>query len=87
MLHYGVWLVAIPLVGLRSRPWRVESVPLGRTSRGWRLALYGVLAGGAVAVLCLWAGFLADYPLTRDIYFTVAMLHVLAEAPFLLRLL
>ena len=37
--------------------------------------------------LVLWAGFLSNYPLTRDIYFTVAMLHVLAEAPFLLRLL
>ena len=33
----------------------------------------------------LWAFFLADYPLTRDVYFTVALLHVLAEVPFLLR--
>ncbi len=39
------------------------------------------------AVVLFWAGFLTDYPLTRDIYFTVAMLHVLAEVPFLLRLL
>jgi hypothetical protein len=38
-------------------------------------------------MLVLWGGFVADYPLTRDIYFTVAMLHVLAEVPFLLRLL
>jgi hypothetical protein len=35
----------------------------------------------------LWGAFLADYPLTRDVYFTVATLHVLAEVPFLLRLL
>ena len=42
---------------------------------------------GAMMVLALWAGFFLDYPLTRDIYFTVAMLHVLAEIPFLLRLL
>ena len=33
--------------------------------------------------MALWAGFLADYPLTRDVYFTVAMFHVLAEVPHL----
>jgi len=43
--------------------------------------------GGAVAMIVLWGAFLADYSTTRDIYFTVAMLHVLAEIPFLLRLL
>jgi hypothetical protein len=44
-----------------------------------------VLGVGAVTVLALWGGFVADYPLTRDLYFTVAIAHVLAEAPFLLR--
>jgi hypothetical protein len=87
MLQYGVWLVAIPLVGLRSAPWRMDTVPLFRRSTGWRAAIIGLLAVGGIAVLVLWAGFLADYPLTRDIYFTVAMLHVLAEVPFLLRAL
>jgi hypothetical protein len=38
-------------------------------------------------MLVLWVGFLADYPLTRSVYFTVALLHVLVEFPFLLRLL
>ena len=38
-------------------------------------------------ILLLWGAFLTNYPATRDIYFTVAMLHVLAEVPFLLRLL
>jgi len=37
--------------------------------------------------VALWGGFLADYPETRDIYFTVAIVHVLAEIPFLLRAL
>lgn len=87
MLHYGAWLVAIPLVGLGAAPWRAGATPLGRRSAGWRRAVIAVLACGAGVTLVLWAGFLADYPLTRDIYFTVAMLHVLAEAPFLLRLL
>jgi hypothetical protein len=87
MLHYGVWLVAIPLVSLRTLPWNFSQVPLARRSRWWKLTLGGVLALGATIVLVLWAGFIANYPLTRDIYFTIAMLHVLAEAPFLLRLL
>jgi hypothetical protein len=87
MLHYGVWLVAIPLVSLRRLPWRIASVPLARRSRAWHVAIVGLLAIGALAVIGFWAGFLADYPRTRDVYFTVAMLHVLAEVPFLLRLL
>jgi hypothetical protein len=30
--------------------------------------------------------FLLDYGTTRRVYFTVALLHVLAEIPFLLRM-
>jgi hypothetical protein len=85
MLHYGVWLVAIPLIGLRAAPWRLQSAPLARRSRAWRSAVITVIAAGALVVVALWACFLADYPLTRDVYFAVAIAHVLAEAPFLLR--
>jgi len=87
MLHYGVWIVAIPLVSVKMAPWRLDNVPLARRSPAWRWALGSGVAAGAVVMVVLWGGFLADYPLTRDIYFTVAMLHVLAEVPFLLRLL
>ncbi len=87
MLHYGVWIVAIPLVSVRMAPWRLDNVPLARRSSWWRWAIGGAIAAGVLVMLALWGGFLADYPLTRDIYFTVAMLHVLAEVPFLLRLL
>ena len=45
------------------------------------------LAVSAIIVGTLWLCFLADYSTTRDVYFTVATLHVLAEVPFLLRLL
>ena len=38
-------------------------------------------------VVLLWFGFTTDYATTRDIYFTVAIAHVLAEAPFLLKML
>jgi hypothetical protein len=40
-----------------------------------------------VAVAGLWLGFSIDYATTRDVYFTIAIAHVLAEAPFLLRML
>jgi hypothetical protein len=41
----------------------------------------------ALLVVALWLGFSVDYTTTRDIYFTVAITHVLAEAPFLLKML
>jgi hypothetical protein len=87
MLHYGVWIVAIPLVSVRMVPWKLDNVPLARRSGFWRACVIGAIAVGAVVMLVLWGAFLADYPLTRNVYFTVAMLHVLAEVPFLLRLL
>jgi hypothetical protein len=88
MLHYGVWLLAIPLVSMRNTvPWQVSQVPIARRSPAWGRGLQFFLATGALAVLVLWASFLADYPATRDVYFTLAMVHVLAEVPFLLRAL
>ena len=56
-------------------------------SPSWKFALTAVLVVGVGVVLVLWCCFLANYPLTRDVYFTVALLHVLAEVPFLLRAL
>jgi hypothetical protein len=86
-LHYAVWLLAIPLVATLAAPWRVDRIPLAHRGRAWRNLVVAILAIGGAAVVLFWAGFLTDYPLTRDVYFTVAMLHVLAEIPFLLRLL
>src|SRR5207249_8312368 len=35
-LHYGVWLVAMPLVsGMVVAPWRFRSIPLVRRRGGW----------------------------------------------------
>lgn len=87
MLHYGVWVVAIPLLAMRQAPWRLPGVPLARRSAGWRMAVVALLAAGAVVVLSLWAGFVGNYAVTRDVYFTLAIAHVLAEFPFLLRAL
>ncbi|HEX8916035.1 MAG TPA: hypothetical protein VF796_27050 [Humisphaera sp.] len=85
MLHYGVWLAAIPLVAMRAAPWRLSAVPLARRSPGWRTVVVAFLAVGGAVVLSLWAGFVGDYAVTRDVYFTIAIAHVLAEFPFLLR--
>jgi hypothetical protein len=90
-VHYGVWLLALPLVGRLKGdgvPWRFESLPLVRhPRRGWPRLIRTLLVVAAACVVLLWLAFLADYPTTRDLYFTLAMAHVLAEAPFLLRML
>jgi multidrug resistance efflux pump len=62
-------------------------MPLASRSHRWRLGLTLLLAVGAGVVLLLWGGFLTDYLLTRDLYLTVAIVHILAEVPFLLRAL
>jgi hypothetical protein len=86
-IHYGVWLAAIPLVGLRTAPWRLDSIPLARRTPRWRIAVSLLLAVGLIVVLVLWAGFLTDYAATWNVYFSISLLHVLAEFPFLLRAL
>jgi hypothetical protein len=87
-LHYGVWLVAMPLVaGAFGMPWRLRSIPLVRHKDGWPRMIRTLLVAGAFAVVALGFCFLKDYATTRDVYFTVAMAHVLAEVPFLLRMI
>ncbi|HJZ82773.1 MAG TPA: hypothetical protein VKD91_20580 [Pyrinomonadaceae bacterium] len=87
LLHYGVWIVALPLIGATGAIWNVRTIPLANHSRGWPKLMAAILIGGLFVVAVLWFGFAANYPLTRDIYFAVAMAHVLAEAPFLLRMI
>jgi len=89
MLHYGVWIVALPLIGriASARFWEVRTVPVARHPNGFPRIVAGALLVAVVAVGVLWFGFSIDYPTTRDVYFTVAIAHVLAEAPFLLRML
>jgi hypothetical protein len=94
MLHYGVWIVALPLLGrtigetaAEKRIWKLESVPLVNHPRGFPKVVATVLSFGVLLVVVLWAGFSFDYSTTRDIYFTLAIAHVMAEAPFLLRMI
>ena len=87
MLHYAVWLVALPLIGARGRFWDVKTVPLARHPRGFPRLVMAMLILGLFLAGLLWFGFSVDYTTTRDVYFTVAIAHVLAEAPFLMRML
>ena len=80
MLHYGVWILALPLLSARF-------FKAGAVKRGLPRLKPALLTVGIVAVVILWVGFTADYTKTRDLYFTIAIAHVLAEAPFLLRML
>lgn len=87
MLHYGVWIVALPLIGASGSIWKVNTIPVANHARGYPKMIAGLLIASVFVVAVLWLGFSLDYTATRDIYFTVAIAHVLAEAPFLLRML
>ena len=81
MLHYGVWIIALPLLG------GLATIPVAHHPRGFPRIVGALLIAALAAVVVLWFGFSMNYATTRDIYFTVAIAHVLAEAPFLLRML
>jgi hypothetical protein len=80
LLHYGVWIAALPLLGLRAKPWDWRAIPLART---FGSAVRAALLTGLVIVALLWAAFLTDYTAARQVYFAIAVFHVLAEAPML----
>lgn len=86
-IHYFVWLLIIPLVDRRALPWRLSDVPLFANSNGYPRFFAALLVVGAFVTTALWFGFAADYTTTRDIYFAFAIGHVLAEIPFLVKML
>jgi hypothetical protein len=89
MLHYAVWIVALPLIGRMAgaRFWEVKTIPVARHPKGFPRTVAWLLVGVLVGIVLLWLGFSIDYATTRDVYFTIAIAHVLAEAPFLLRMI
>jgi hypothetical protein len=86
MLHYAVWIIALPLIGASGAVWNVRTIPLARRRGGFPKVIAAVLVCGVFVVAVLWLGFSVNYSATRDLYFAVAIAHVLAEAPFLLRM-
>lgn len=87
LLHYGVWIVAIPAASGRVLSDGFQTIPLMRAGKNLRRGVQILLGAGLAVVGLLWLGFVADYSMTRDLYFTIAVLHVFAEVPFLLRML
>lgn len=86
-IHYFVWLLLIPLVDPRAVPWRLNDVPLFANSKGIPKLFIAFCVLAVAVVFTLWFGFAVDYTTTRDIYFAFAIGHVLAEFPFLIKML
>jgi len=86
-IHYTVWILLIPLADRRAIPWRVREIPLAANPKGFPKIVFGVLGLSLVLVFALWLGFSVDYAATRNVYFAFAIAHVLAEFPFLVKML
>jgi hypothetical protein len=85
MLHYFVWILVLPLLGATGGVFDLKKLPLVTHPHGFPRLIALTMMVAVFMVGLLWLGFSLDYSLTRDLYFAVAMTHVLAEAPFLLR--
>lgn len=86
-IHYFVWILLIPLVDKKAIPWRLSDIPLFNGRGGYpRLVIAGIVVS-LLVVAILWGGFAVDYMTTRDVYFAFAIGHVLAEFPFLIKML
>ncbi|MEQ1764187.1 MAG: hypothetical protein ABL984_13740 [Pyrinomonadaceae bacterium] len=86
-IHYFVWLLLIPLVDPRAIPWRLKNVPMFSKSNGIPKLFAAFLVFSVLVLVALWFGFAFNYTTTRDIYFAFAIGHVLAEFPFLVKML
>ncbi|MET0751748.1 MAG: hypothetical protein ABWZ66_00110 [Pyrinomonadaceae bacterium] len=86
-IHYTVWILLIPLVDFRAVPWKLKEIPLFANKKGFPKLVLTAIAASVLLIFALWLGFSVDYETTRDVYFAFAMAHVLAEFPFLIKML
>ena len=86
-IHYFVWLLLIPLIDRRAIPWKLTDVPMLVNANGIPKIFLSFLVVSLFVMIALWFGFAFDYTTTRDIYFAFAIGHVLAEFPFLVKML
>jgi hypothetical protein len=86
-IHYFVWILLIPLVDRKAIPWKLSEIPLFSMKGGFPKLVVGALAVSLTLVFVLWVGFSVNYTVTRDVYFAFAIAHVMAEFPFLVKML
>src|SRR4030095_16161406 len=86
-IHYFVWILLIPLVDRRAIPWRLRDIPMLANANGIPKIFAAFCVVAVIAAVALWFGFAVDYTTTRDVYFAFAIGHVLAEFPFLIKML
>jgi len=86
-IHYAVWILLIPMVDWRAVPWKLGKIPLFSNKKGFPKLLAAAILVSLLIVAALWGGFAVDYTTTRDIYFAFAIAHVMAEFPFLIKML
>ncbi len=86
-IHYTVWILLIPLVDRRAIPWKLTEIPLFAKEGGYPTLVVTALLVSLGLVVAYWIGFSVDYGTTRDVYFAFAIAHVVAEFPFLIKML
>lgn len=86
-IHYMAWIILIPLVDKKAIPWKLKEIPLFADKKGFPKLVLTALVLSVCLMIALWVGFSADYVVTRDVYFAFAIAHVLAEFPFLIKML
>lgn len=86
-IHYSVWIILMPLVDKKAIPWKLSEIPLFSNEKGFPKIVAAALIISVGLMIALWFGFSADYVITRDVYFAFAIAHVLAEFPFLIKML
>ena len=86
-IHYLVWILLIPLIDRKAIPWKLNEIPLFANEKGFPKLVVTALIISIGLMIALWFGFSANYIVTRDIYFAFAIAHVLAEFPFLIKML
>jgi hypothetical protein len=86
-IHYSVWIILMPLVDRKAIPWKLSEIPLFAHEKGFPKLVWGALVISLCLMAALWFGFSANYVVARDIYFAFAIAHVLAEFPFLIKML
>src|SRR5256886_6833196 len=71
MLHYGVWIVALPLIGATGAIWNAKTIPIASHTRGFPKLIAAILVFSSFVFAALGMGFSFIYTIPRDIDFTV----------------